>query len=421
MHPFGVSTFLLLSRAKQQLMAKFAFIHPQQPHTMTPHHAFLLQCQPLPKVRIALIGLGMRGMKTLVRYAFIPDAEIRYIVDVDDAKLRDANLKLAESGRPLTTTLQGKEAWKTVCEKDDVDLVYICTEWHTHAEMAIRAMRCGKHVAVEVPAATTLEECRELVRTAEETQRHCFMTENCCYDFFHLCTLEMHRRGLFGRINHCEGAYIHDLTPEAVNTQPATSANSWIERSCTLHGGNPYPTHGIGPIAQLLGFHRTDRMTSLVSLTSGGKEKNNTPIGRINTTLIQTESGATIMLQLDVVTHRPYSRLQTICGSKAFAQKYPVATLQNEAHTWVGEEAEKHLSQFATSESARLWLEGEKMHVPNAMNYAMDARLIHCLKRGLPLDIDVYDAAEWSCLAELTRLSAEANGTPVEVPNFLQR
>lgn len=387
---------------------------------MTPHHAFLLQCAPIPKVRIALIGLGKRGMKTLVRYAYIPDAEIRYIVDVDHAKLEEANLTLFKSGRPTATALQGEQAWKEICEKDDVDLVYICTEWHTHAEMAIRAMRCGKHVAVEVPAATTLDECRELIRTAEETRRHCFMTENCCYDFFHLCTLEMHRRGIFGRINHCEGAYIHDLTPEAINAQRASSANGWIERSCTLHGGNPYPTHGIGPIAQLLGFHRTDHMTSLVSLTSGGKETGGNAIGRVNTTLIQTESGATIMLQLDVVTHRPYSRLQTICGSKAFAQKYPIATFQDENQTLIGEEAEKYLAQYATSEGARRWLEGENMHMPNAMNYAMDARLIHCLKHGLPLDIDVYDAAEWSCLAELTRLSAQANGAPVEVPNFLQ-
>ncbi len=387
---------------------------------MTPHHAFLLQCAPIPKVRIALIGLGKRGMKTLVRYAYIPDAEIRYIVDVDHAKLEEANLTLFKSGRPTATALQGEQAWKEVCEKGDVDLVYICTEWHTHAEMAIRAMRCGKHVAVEVPAATTLDECRELIRTAEETRRHCFMTENCCYDFFHLCTLEMHRRGIFGRINHCEGAYIHDLTPEAINAQRASSANGWIERSCTLHGGNPYPTHGIGPIAQLLGFHRTDHMKSLVSLTSGGKETSGNAIGRVNTTLIQTESGATIMLQLDVVTHRPYSRLQTICGSKAFAQKYPVATFQDEDQTLIGEEAEKYLAQYATSEGARRWLEGENMHMPNAMNYAMDARLIYCLKHGLPLDIDVYDAAEWSCLAELTRLSAQANGAPVEVPNFLQ-
>lgn len=388
---------------------------------MKPTHAFLLKCPPVPKVRIALIGLGKRGMKTLVRYAFIPNAEIRYVVDVDTDKLAEANRQLTCSGRPAATALQGAEAWKEACEKDDVDLVYICTEWHTHAEMALRAMRCGKHVAVEVPAATTLEECRALVRTAEETQRHCFMTENCCYDFFHLCTLEMNRRGLFGRINHCEGAYIHDLTPETVNAQPTSPANSWIERSCALHGGNPYPTHGIGPIAQLLGFHRTDRMTSVVSLTSGGDGVDATQTGRINTSLIQTESGATIMLQLDVVTHRPYSRMQTICGTHAFAQKYPVATYQDSEKVLTGNEAEHFLSSFATSEAALLWKEGERLHVPNAMNYAMDARLIHCLTHGLPLDIDVYDAAEWSCLAELTRLSAQAGGKPVEVPVFLEQ
>lgn len=381
-----------------------------------------LSCTPIPLVHIALIGLGSRGMKTLERYSYIKGAEIRYIADLSYERLILANQKLEESGRARATILQGEDAWLHACERNDVDLVYICTEWKSHTTIAIEAMRHGKHVAVEVPAATTIAECHELVKTAETTQRHLFMTENCCYDYFALETLEMHKQGLFGEITHCEGAYIHNLA-QAVSTNPPhnDTHTNWMTHSCAAHGGNPYPTHGIGPIAQLLGFHREDYMERLVSITSRGSQSNGEdPVGRINTALIQTHKGVSILLQLDVTTPRPYSRIQTICGTKAYAQKYPIPTLQfYNTTTLTGSEAEEKLKEFATSNSAILWIEGHKMGVANEMNYAMDARLIQCLQKGLPLDIDAYDAAEWSSLAELTRISAEQGGKIVDIPRFI--
>lgn len=382
---------------------------------------FQLSCPPIPVVRIALIGLGQRGMKTLERYAFIEGAEIRYIADLDTERLLIANQALRSSGRPEAQQLTGEEGWKEACRKADVDLVYICTEWTTHTQMAVEAMECGKHVAVEVPAATTLSECWQLVHTAEATQRHCFMTENCCYDLFALETLEMHRRGDFGTITHCEGAYIHDLTlPANRQGQLTDTRRYWLEHSCCQHGGNPYPTHGIGPIAQLLGFHRHDRMVSLVSLTAQGvSNEQGEAIGKVNTSLIRTAQGVTILLQLDVTTPRPYSRMQTVCGTQAFVQKYPVPTLQHSGtEALTGEAALHEMAHYATSPAAQRWHEGHAKGVPNEMNYAMDVRLIECLRQGLPLDIDVYDAAEWSCLAELSQRSTEQGGVPVEIPDF---
>ena len=114
-------------------------------------------------------------------------------------------------GFPEAAPYSGEEGWKQLCERDDIDLVYIVTPWQLHVPMAVYAMEHGKHVAVEVPAATSLEECWQLVNTAEKTQRHCMMLENCVYDFFELTTLNMARQGLFGDILHVEGAYIHDL------------------------------------------------------------------------------------------------------------------------------------------------------------------------------------------------------------------
>lgn len=390
--------------------------------------AFQLTCPPIPLVRIALIGLGGRGMKTLERYAYISGAQIVCLADLDPTRIELAQSVLQRTHRPMAQCLVGDDAWHKACHLPEVDLVYICTEWRSHTPIALEAMRSGKHVAVEVPAATTLEECHQLVHTAEQTQRHCFMAENCCYDLFALQTLEMHRQGLLGHITHLEGAYIHNLTHPSRHTPDGTNdtRKNWMERSCALHGGNPYPTHGMGPMAQLLGLHRSDCMKQLVSLTAKGVVPNDSPAnlvrGRVNTTLIQTRQGVTLMLQLDVTTPRPYSRLQTVCGTRGFVQKYPLPTVQT-AETngpLTGQIALDYMERFSTSPAALLWKEGHALGVPNEMNYAMDARLIHCLQNGLPLDIDVYDAAEWSCIAELTQLSAGQGGIPVNIPTFLR-
>ena len=365
---------------------------------------------PIPHVRITLIGLGRRGMKTLERYAFIDGASITHIADIDSAKLSEANSLLIKSNRPQAIAHAGVDAWKNVCKLAEVDLVYICTDWSTHCEIAVAAMNEGKHVAVEVPAAQTVEECWQLVRTAERTQRHCFITENCCYDFFALATKEMHRQGLLGDITHCEGAYIHQIEQLSA---------SWMESSCASHTGNAYPTHGIGPISQLLGIHHTDKMDYLVSLSSSTSEAKQGK-GRVNTTLIRTINGVSILLQLDVTTARPYSRLQTVCGTQGFVQKYPLPTLQlsSDKEATTGDAALKRAENYFTCPSAEIWKKGHALGVPNEMNYTMDCRLIHCLRNGLPLDINVYEAATWSCIAELSQLSADNGSIPVKIPDF---
>lgn len=384
-------------------------------------HALALRCAPLPVVRIGFVGLGQRGMKTLERYTIQQGCAITLMAEIEQERLDAANDVLLRAGRPAARTVCGPEAWRSVCEADDVDLVYICTEWSSHCRMAVCAMEHGKHVAVEVPAAMSVEECRLLVATAERRQRHCFMAENCCYDRFALATLEMAGRGLFGEVTHCEGAYIHNLR-ETFGLAPSHSNEAkrrWMERSCASHGGNPYPTHGMGPIGWLLGLHRGDRLDYIVSLTTNGRGPD-AMAGRVNTSLLRTVKGAGVLLQLDVMTPRPYSRIQTICGTEGYAQKYPLPTLSTRETGGVltADEALREAARYETSPASRCWLEGHARHVPNEMNYAMDARLIYCLRHGLPLDIDVYDAAEWSCLTELSEISAREGSRPVPVPDF---
>lgn len=378
----------------------------------------LYRAERIPMVRIAFIGVGQRGMKTLARYNVIRGAEIRVLADISAEHLDEAASLMERSSRPRPELLCGQERWRDAISRSDIDLVYICTPWETHAEMACAAMEAGKHVAVEVPAATTLEECWRLVDTAERTRRHCFMTENCCYDNFALATLEMHREGLFGELTHVEGAYIHNLFEH--EGEATNHGNGWMLRSIAAHGANAYPTHGMGAIGWLLNLHRGDLMESLTSMTSRGLGDDGL-LGRVNSTLIRTKRGVTILQQLDATTPRPYSRLQTICGTAGYAQKYPLPTIFTKEldHILTGEEALAKASEYMERNAAiHYWKEGHDIGVPNEMNYAMDCRLIHCLHYGLPLDIDVYDAAEWSCIAPLSAISAQGGGRPVDIPDF---
>ena len=393
----------------------------------------------LETVRVGFIGLGMRGPGAVERWTHIPGTQIVALCDLLPERVENAQKILEKAGLPKAASYAGDEkAWNKLCERDDIDVVYIATDWKHHADMGVYAMEHGKHVAIEVPAAMNIAECWQLVDTAEKTRRHCIMLENCCYDPFALTTLEMARQGVLGEIMHVEGAYIHDLrSMYFAEESEGGYHNHWGKRYSIEHTGNPYPTHGLGPACQILDIHRNDRMEYLVSMSThqaGMSEYarkrfgENSPearqkykLGDVNTTLIHTAKGTTIMLQYNVSTPRPYSRLQTVCGTLGFAQKYPVPCIALDSHGYTpleGEALEQVLTLYNHPFSATIGEEAHRKGLPNEMNYVMDYRLIYCLRNGLPLDMDVYDAAEWSCITELSEKSVLNGSIPVEIPDF---
>lgn len=358
---------------------------------------------PNTSLRIGLVGLGQRGLATLSRYRYIPEAQFTAICDRQSQAIDSALKILAMRGasRPATCA-----SWEKMVERDDIDLVYICTDWGTHAPISIGAMKAGKDVAVEVPAAVSVADCLSIVECAASTGRKFTMMENCCYDPFALNTLAIARKGLLGEIRHCEGAYIHDLR--------RLYANKWYGEEARHHIGNPYPTHGIGPICQLLDINRSDRLVELVSMSALTGNSS-----AINSTLLRTALGRTIMLQYDVVTPRPYSRLQTVCGSAGYASKYPVATIQlDNREPLTGEVLDEFLAANAHPWVTRYEPEGRRLGVENMMNYIMDRRLVECLIAGVRPDITPADAALWSSIAELTHISASQGSRPVSIPAF---
>jgi predicted dehydrogenase len=282
-------------------------------------------------------------------------------------------------------------------------------------------MQQGKHVATEVPAATTVSDCWRLVDTAEATHRHCIMLENCCYDEFELCVLNMAQKGMLGNIIHAEGSYIHDLRERIVtNENGERKWSNWQVEFMSNHNGNPYPTHGLGPVALAMGINRGDRMKSIVSCSSSPTESGALR-GNMNSSIITTEMGRTILVQHCITLPRPYSRTFLISGTEGFAQKYPIqsfAFAPDSDNLITDNECvqimEKMRHPFVTEYKQR----GTELCGRRWIDYAMDCRLIHCLRNGLPLDMNVYDAALWSSLVELTDISANNGGAPVEIPDF---
>lgn len=380
-----------------------------------------LQCEPLECVRIGFIGLGVRAKRAVFRMMHIEGCRVTALCDLVEENIVEAEAIIASHGAAVPATYRGTNGWMRLCESPDVDIVYICTDWASHTDIAVYAMQQGKHVATEVPAATSVADCWRLVDTAEERRRHCIMLENCCYDEFELCTINMVQKGLFGEIIHAEGSYLHDLRERIeTNEEGGRKWNNWQVEFMKSHNGNPYPTHGLGPVALAMGINRGDRMKSIVSCSTK-PVGSNTLHGNMNSSIITTEKGHTILVQHCVTLPRPYSRSFLISGTDGFAQKYPTpsfAFAPDSDNIIMGEECRILMDEQRHPFVAEYKERGFELCGRRWIDYAMDSRLIHCLRNGKPLDMTVYDAALWSCLVELTDTSANNGGAPVEIPDF---
>jgi len=389
----------------------------------------------LDKVRVGLVGLGNRGPGAVERLSFIERVEIVGLCDQYPDRVEKGQKILEKRGLPRATGYSGsKEAWKKMCEREDIDLIYSCTPWSMHTPVSVYAMEHGKHAATEVPAGTTIDELWQLVETSEKTKKHCMMLENCCYDFFELLTLNMARQGFFGEIVHGEGAYLHDLLSSNFNKNGY--AEMWRLRE-NMKNGNLYPTHGLGPICQIMNINRGDQMEYLTSMQSAdfqmavtanelaGQDDffkefaGRTYRGNMNNTVIRTYKGRTILIQHDVTSPRPYSRLHTIVGTEGFAQKYPSPARIAKGDSFMTPEEISAMEEKFTPEIVKKVGEmAKKIGGHGGMDFMMDWRLIDCLRNGLPLDQDVYDAALWSSISPLSQQSVARRSCSVDIPDF---
>jgi len=385
----------------------------------------------LDPVRIGFIGVGNRGASLLGNLLDIEGVAIKALGDLVPDRVKQAQQRVVAKGQPEPSAYaRGETDFERLCQRDDLDLVYVATPWNWHVRMAVTAMNQGKHVALEVPAAMTLDECWQLVDTAEVTRRHCFMLENCCYGEIELLVLRLVRAGVFGELTHGEAGYLHEARDYLL--QDVGAAN-WRRRFVATLNGNLYPTHGLGPVALYLGIHAGDRFDHLVSMSSRelglsrrrdaqpadpARPRESFACGDINTSLVKTALGRTIMVQYSLVQSRPYSRLNLIAGTTGTFCDYPPRLhLDGRPEEWITD-----LQPYHANHGHPLWKNRDAQARASGghggMDDVMNRRLIQCLREGLPLDLTVYDAAAWSSIVPLSIASVAQGSAPVEVPDF---
>ncbi|MBO5506902.1 MAG: Gfo/Idh/MocA family oxidoreductase [Bacteroides sp.] len=401
-------------------------------------------------VRVGFVGLGMRGPGAVSRFTHIPGTQIVALCDYEASRAENCQEILKKASMPKAAIYSGETGYEELCKRDDIDLVYIAADWLHHFPIARCAMENGKNVAIEVPSAMTLQECWDLVNLSEKTRKHCMILENCCYDWYEMNTLNMAQQGVFGEIIRAQGAYIHDLSPfwEHYWKNGENDKLGWRLEYNMKHRGDVYATHGLGPVAQAMDIHRGDRVTTLVAMDTKsvigkelveqktGKECNDFRNGDHTTTLLRTANGKVIEIQHNVMTPQPYNRLYQLTGSKGFANKYPVEGYALDAKQLNASGVQPkidNLNAHGFLPKAEMDALVEKYQHPilkkygeiakevgghGGMDFIMDSRLVYCLQNGLPLDMDVYDLAEWCCLAELGQISMDNGCAAVAFPDF---
>lgn len=407
----------------------------------------------LPKmqvVRVGFVGLGMRGPGAVERFTHIQGTEIVALCDYEQKRAENCQKFLQNACLPEADVYSGAEGYKALCEREDIDLVYIAADWDHHFPIAEYALQHGKNVAIEVPSAMNLEQCWKLIDLSEKNRKHCMILENCCYDWFEMNTLNMAQQGVFGEIIRAQGAYIHNLS----DFWPYYWKNGkedklgWRLRYNKDNRGDVYATHGLGPVAQALDIHRGDRMTTLVAMDTKsvigkelvtkatGEECTEFRNGDHSTTLIRTEKGKVIEIQHNVMTPQPYNRLYQLTGTKGMANKYPVEGYAVDASQMEASGVQPKVDNLSTHSflpEAEMKQMEEKFQHPilkkygemakevgghGGMDFIMDSRMVYCLQNGLPLDMDVYDLAEWCALAELGAISMDNGCAAVAFPDF---
>jgi len=436
---FGLAGSRVFGKIPSRVTVKES-IHPGTDEINKYQHAprFNMSGYKAPKldtVRIGVIGLGQRGPGHVKNMSRIEGVEIAALCDLRPEKAEAVKKSLEGTGHNPEIYTGTDVEWKKLCESKNLDLVIVTTPTYMHAKMAVYAMEQGKHVCSEVPAATSLEDCWKLVETSERTRKHCMMMENYSYMPFHLLTISMAKQGFFGEVVHGDGAY--NTSKMGNNFNKNMYWNMWWLRLYGSYKGNIYPTHGLGPIAQIMEINRGDKFEFLVSVSSrdfmmGAKAKELAKTddffdefakmeyrGNMSSTLIKTTMGRTINLQHDATSPSPHNLIHGIYGTKGSALFDPhPPRLCTGNHQWAGEDEFKKLEKKYTPEISRRIGEIAKSSGHGGSDLMQDWHIIDCLRNGLPLDQDVYDAAAFSSVMPLSDLSVRENSRPVEIPDF---
>lgn len=410
---------------------------------------FASEVNPASKVKLAIIGVGLRGQNHLDLVLRRSDTELVAICDIDERMLGSARDIILKSGRKMPPVYKSDiYAWKNLLEKEKPDAVIIATPWEWHKEMIIGALDAGvKYVGTEVMLGITLQDHWDVVHATEKHGAHVMMLENVCYRRDVMAVLSMVRQGLFGELVHLQGGYQHDLREVKFNDgiraygggvefgEKGWSEARWRTHHSVHRNGDLYPTHGIGPIAHYININRGNRFLSLCSFSSkarglhdyvvrkGGEThpnaKVNFKLGDVVTTSISCANGETILLQHDTNLPRPYSLGFRVQGTEGLWMDVNKGVyLQGKAaksHQW--DDQKGWLDKYDHPLWAR-WSKETEGAGHGGMDFFVVHSFIESAKRGVATPMDVYDAAVWSAVTPLSEQSIELGNETVQFPDF---
>ncbi|WP_328992113.1 Gfo/Idh/MocA family oxidoreductase [Kribbella sp. NBC_01245] len=388
----------------------------------------------LRRVRIGVIGLGNRGMGMLSGWAAVPGAVVTAVCDIRPERATKAADRLVQLGKPRPAIHSGTaNSAAELCQRDDVDLVYIATPWEFHYPQGKAALLGGKHVGIELPIATEMAELWDLVNTSERTRKHLWLMENCNYGRNELAILKMAHDGVFGEITNGHGGYMHDL--RALLFSETYYTDSWRRLWHTRSIASFYPMHGLAPIAAAMDVNRGDRFATLAATATEPQGladyrqrfmppghptwKEEYVNGDLITCMIGTARGRVIRAEHAVSSPRPYSRINSLVGSRGIVEDYPERIYLEPDHTG---DVWKAFAPYRLEYDHWLWKKIGDDAANNGghggMDYVLQWRIVQQMRAGLVPDIDVYDSATWCSPVPLSVDSLRAGGKPVEVPDF---
>lgn len=414
-----------------------------EPFPQTHVQTFNMSGYVAPKldvVRIGIIGLGNRGTGTARRLASIEGVEIKALCDLEPDRVQKSADMIAPLGHKPDHYSGHEDEWKKICERQDIDLIAIITPWHLHTPMCVFAMEHDKHAYTELPAATTMEECWQLVETSERTKKHCVQMSYSCHDDMAAILLNMIREGYFGDLIHTESCYIHDLLMGNNFKKDFYHKNWRLNENIGRHG-NLYPQHGIVPLLQMLDINSGDRIDYMSSFSTNdflmGKTAEKLAAeddffkpyvgkdfrGNMNITILRTLKGKTIQMQHDVTSPRPRGGW-LLSGTQCIFQSGP-DRLATSHKGWMKQEEFDALVEKYTPEMTKRFnalVEGaDKFDKPKHGYFRVtetDWRLIDCLRTGLPVNMDVYEAVTSSAVTPLSIWSVANRSNSVSFPDF---
>lgn len=390
-------------------------------------------------VRIGVVGLGNRGMGMLGGWVAVPGARVTAVCDIRGDRATRAADRVEAAGRPRPAEFGGATGYAQMLARDDIDFVYIATPWEFHHAQGRAALLSGRHVGIELPIATELSELWDLVDTSEATRRHLFLMENCSYGRNELAMLKMAHAGVFGEVTNGHGGYLHDLRDLLFSDTYYTDA--WRRKWHTRSIASFYPMHGLAPIAAAMDINRGDRFATLQATATEAKgladyRARNVPKGHpswnetyvngdLVTCLIETAKGRIIRAEHDVSSPRPYSRINSLAGSRGILEDYVggdstgarvYVEPDHSGHSWRGFQA--YRDEFDHWLWKKVGDDAAQNGGHGGMDYILQWRVVQQMRTGQVPDIDVYDSAAWCSPVPLSVASLEAGGDPVAVPDF---